>query len=71
MSTRINTQSLYVTVRGKAYSFLISKKAVLVSILLLIATLLIMVLSTGIGSVYISPVQVIQSLFGFGEALTK
>ncbi|NHN30784.1 FecCD family ABC transporter permease [Paenibacillus agricola] len=64
----MNTKSLYVTVRGKAYSFLVSKKAVWVGMLLLITTAVIMVLSTGIGSVYISPIQVIKSIFGFGES---
>jgi iron complex transport system permease protein len=63
----MSTQSRYMTVRGKTYSFLVSKKAVVVTIILLIAAIVIMILSTGIGSVYISPVQVIRSIFGFGE----
>ncbi|SFL84938.1 iron complex transport system permease protein [Paenibacillus sp. 1_12] len=63
----MTTSSKYITVRGKAYSYLVSKKAILVSIALLIAVIVIFILSTGIGSVYISPIQVIRSIFGVGE----
>jgi iron complex transport system permease protein len=62
----MNQRSRYMTVRGRTFSFLISKKAIIVTILLLLATGLIMIISTGIGSIAISPLQVVRSIFGFG-----
>lgn len=64
----MSQQSKYVVLRGKRYSFLISKKAVGVTLALLIAVIAIMIVSTGIGSVYISPWQVIRSIFSIGDA---
>ncbi|MCU6798099.1 iron ABC transporter permease [Paenibacillus sp. WQ 127069] len=63
----MTTSSKYMTVRSKAYSFLVSKKAIIVSLALFIAVIVIFILSTGIGSVYITPIQVIRSIFGSGE----
>ncbi|MCZ8519660.1 MULTISPECIES: FecCD family ABC transporter permease [Paenibacillus] len=62
----MNRPSRYMTLRGSAYSFLISRRAVLVTLLLLAALLAAVVLSTGIGSVYIPPGEVIRSILGSG-----
>ncbi|MBP1153878.1 MULTISPECIES: iron ABC transporter permease [unclassified Paenibacillus] len=59
-------KSKYVSLRGRAYSFLISKKALAVTFILLLATVAAMILSTGIGSVYITPAEVVRSVFGYG-----
>ncbi|TXK84765.1 iron ABC transporter permease [Paenibacillus sp. N3.4] len=56
----------YLTIRSKGFSFLISKKSIVVTLLLLIAVLITMILSTGIGSIYIKPLEVIRALFGYG-----
>lgn len=64
----MSTPSRYFALRNKAFSFLISKKAVVVTFLLFLATILLMIISTGIGSVYISPSEVVRSIFGYGEA---
>lgn len=57
----------HLVIRGKLFSFLIHKKAVLVTMLLLLATLALMIVSTGIGSLYISPVNVIRAILGIGD----
>lgn len=56
----------YVTVRNKTFSFLISKKAMLVTLILLLAVILMMIISTGIGSIYIKPLEVVRAVFGYG-----
>ncbi|UUZ90558.1 iron ABC transporter permease [Paenibacillus sp. P25] len=58
--------SRYTTLRGKGFSFLVQKKAVSVTLLLLAVTAALMIISTGIGSIYISPAEVLRSIFGFG-----
>ncbi|MEW9700636.1 FecCD family ABC transporter permease [Paenibacillus sp. SI8] len=56
----------YVSIRSKRYSFLISKKSIIVSLLLLLAVIVVMILSTGIGSIYIKPAEVVRAVFGNG-----
>ncbi|MGG1600623.1 FecCD family ABC transporter permease [Paenibacillus naphthalenovorans] len=60
------TKSKYISVRSKAYSFLVSKKALLVTSVLFLVTILVMILSTGIGSVYVTPADVVRSVLGIG-----
>ncbi|MDD9271256.1 FecCD family ABC transporter permease [Paenibacillus sp. GCM10023248] len=57
----------HVTVRSKIFSYRISKKSVLVSLSLLIAVIVVMILSTGIGSIYIKPADVVRAVFGYGS----
>ncbi|KEQ23856.1 FecCD family ABC transporter permease [Paenibacillus tyrfis] len=59
--------SRYFVVRGKAFSYLVSKRALAVTLLLLFVAIAVMILSTGIGSVYIPPGEVVRSVFGFGD----
>ncbi|OXM87939.1 FecCD family ABC transporter permease [Paenibacillus rigui] len=59
--------SEHLVLRGKLFSFLIHKKAVAVTLLLLLAVIAIMVISTGIGSVFISPANVVRAILGIGE----
>ncbi|TVY06970.1 FecCD family ABC transporter permease [Paenibacillus cremeus] len=64
-------QDRYVPIQGKGYSFLISKKSMTVSFLLLLAMVLIFIISTGIGSVFISPLEVVLSILGHGSATSE
>jgi iron complex transport system permease protein len=56
----------YVTIRKKGFSYLISKKSLIVSLFLLLAVIIVMILSTGIGSIYIKPAEVVSAVFGYG-----
>lgn len=59
----------YVSLRSRRgwFSFLMHKKTILVSGALLIACLVIAVVSTGLGEMYVSPWHVLLSLFGSGS----
>lgn len=48
-------------------SFLIDKKALITSLLLLAAVFCIFVISTGLGEVMISPLNVLKTFFGYGN----
>jgi len=63
--------SKYLTIRGKrsSFSFLISKKMIWVVAGLIIVNALVFVVGTGIGSVRITPVEVIKVLFGYGSEM--
>ncbi|UPG65108.1 FecCD family ABC transporter permease [Metabacillus endolithicus] len=52
-------------------SFLIDKKALFISCILLGVTCLIFMLSTGIGEVFITPINVMKTLFGFGTEMDE
>ncbi|QAY67959.1 FecCD family ABC transporter permease [Paenibacillus protaetiae] len=52
--------------RGK-YSFLVEKRAVKATLLLLLLCAAAMVVSTGIGSQFVSPIEVIKALFGHAD----
>jgi iron complex transport system permease protein len=56
----------YVTIRSKSYSFLISKKAIMITLALLVAVILMMIVSTGVGSITIKPFDVVRAVFGYG-----
>ncbi|MDF2648116.1 MAG: iron transporter permease [Paenibacillus sp.] len=56
----------YVTIRKRGFSYLISKKSLIVSLFLLLAVIVVMILSTGIGSIYIKPAEVVRAVFGYG-----
>lgn len=56
----------YVTIRKRGFSYLISKKSLIVSLFLLLAVIVVMILSTGIGSIYIKPTEVVRAVFGYG-----
>jgi iron complex transport system permease protein len=51
--------------KGKV-SFLIDKKAFFILVLLLVSTITLFLVSTGLGDYKINPVDVIKSLFGYG-----
>lgn len=61
--------SKYFTIRSKRFSQIIDKKALYVSIALLFITVAVMSVSIGIGELYISPLEVIQSLTGTGSGM--
>ncbi|MGG1517519.1 iron ABC transporter permease [Paenibacillus oryzisoli] len=53
------------TVRNRAFSFAISKKAIVVTLVLLLLVLAFVVISTGVGSIYIKPGDVVRAIFGY------
>jgi iron complex transport system permease protein len=55
------------SVRSSSYSVLMDRKALLAIGILLLVMLALAVISTGIGSVFISPMEVMKSLFGMGS----
>lgn len=59
--------SNWLLIRGRRHSFQISRRTLLVVLLLLAANAAAMVLCTGLGSLRISPVEVIRSLLGIGD----
>lgn len=58
--------SKYVPLRGKRFSFFVSRRTVWVLLALLAATLVVFVVSTGVGSVRIAPLDVVKTLLGSG-----
>lgn len=54
---------------GSHFSVLIEKRVVWISFILFILCLAVMIISTGVGSQYISPLNVIKVLFGGGEPM--
>jgi len=60
--------SKYVTLRGKKlpYSFLASKRTLWVILILLLIDVALAIVSTGVGSMFIEPMHVVQSIFGNG-----
>ncbi|MCP3773097.1 iron ABC transporter permease [Paenibacillus sp. MZ04-78.2] len=52
--------------RGGAVSFLIHRKSVRITLLLFVACLAVAIVSTGLGEMVISPLDVIRSVFGMG-----
>jgi iron complex transport system permease protein len=58
----------YVVLRSRAFSFLLGKKTLIVITILLVLCMGTVVLSTGIGSVRIHPLDVIRVLAGQGDA---
>lgn len=56
--------SKFISLRGKGYSFLISRKVVWVTLLLSVIMLAVLVISTGSGSLKISPINVVKAFFG-------
>lgn len=52
-------------------SFLIESRTVWITIILFILCIAVMLISTGIGSLYISPLGVIKAIFGRGEAMEQ
>lgn len=63
----MNPWNRHLVLRGKLFSYLIHKKAVTVMLLLLLATVALIIISTGIGSVFISPPNVVRAIFGVGD----
>ncbi|OQM44399.1 iron ABC transporter permease [Anoxybacillus sp. UARK-01] len=62
----------YLSLRMTNYlSFLIDKKAVIISLVLLMLGLIVFLVSLGMGSAYISPLNVAKTLFGSGTDMEK
>jgi iron complex transport system permease protein len=59
--------SKYVRVRGPFYSWLVQKRAITVSIVLIGATCAAYIISNGLGSLYIHPLDVLKALIGHGS----
>lgn len=62
-----SSRSRYLTLRSSFYSILIHRKSLIISLLLLAATVVVMIVCTGIGSQYIAPGEVVRSVFGYGS----
>jgi iron complex transport system permease protein len=56
---------------GNTISFLIDKKALITSFLLLLGVLVTFIISTGSGEMYISPLKVVKTLFGNGSEMEQ
>lgn len=56
--------SKYITVRGKNYSFMLSRRVLAVSLILTLLMLIVAIISIGSGSVKINPLDTILALFG-------
>ncbi|MDM5337711.1 iron ABC transporter permease [Fictibacillus enclensis] len=63
--------SKYITARSKRFSFLIEKKTLFTSLILIFITMAIMSVSIGVGELYISPLDVIKSLTGTGAGINN
>jgi iron complex transport system permease protein len=60
-----------ITVRNRAFSYFIERRAVVWSALLFIALLMLACISAGVGSLWIPPLEVLQGIFGYGEDTTR
>jgi len=56
---------------GKSISFLVDKKAITISLILLAVSVVIFLVSAGSGEMYISPLEVAKTLFGNGSAMNE
>jgi iron complex transport system permease protein len=56
---------------GNNISFLIDKKALFTSLLLLLGVIVTFIISTGSGEMYISPINVLKALFGNGSEMEQ
>lgn len=66
---RTGTRSKYVAVRGKRFSFLAEKRTAVVLLAIAAITAVAFVLSAGVGSMRIHPIDVIKVLIGQGQAV--
>ncbi|MNI11556.1 putative siderophore transport system permease protein YfhA [compost metagenome] len=57
-----------ITIRNRGLSWLIAKKTLVVIISLIILDLILGIISTGIGSTFIHPIDVLKVLFGGGDS---
>lgn len=57
----------WMTLRGRNHSFQISRRTLIMILLLLAANVITMIICVGIGSTFISPIAVIRTLFGVGD----
>lgn len=53
------------------YSFLMDKKAVWISVILLVVCAAVMIISTGLGSRYVAPLSVVKALFGMADPMDQ
>jgi iron complex transport system permease protein len=56
---------------GKSISFLVDKKAITISLILLAVSVVIFLVSVGSGEMYISPLEVVKTLFGNGSDMNE
>ncbi|OQP01672.1 iron ABC transporter permease [Geobacillus sp. 44B] len=56
---------------GKSISFLVDKKAITISLILLAVSVVIFLVSAGSGEMYISPLEVVKTLFGNGSDMNE
>ncbi|WP_339318355.1 iron ABC transporter permease [Paenibacillus sp. FSL R10-2734] len=57
----------WMTLRGRNHSFQISRRTLIMILLLLAANVVTMIICVGLGSTFISPIAVIRTLFGMGD----
>lgn len=57
----------WMTLRGRNHSFQISRRTLIMILLLLAANVITMIICVGLGSTFISPIAVIRTLFGVGD----
>jgi iron complex transport system permease protein len=56
---------------GKSISFLVDKKAITISLILLAVSVVIFLVSAGSGEMYISPLEIAKTLFGNGSDMNE
>uniref|UniRef100_UPI0035B55787 FecCD family ABC transporter permease n=1 Tax=Parageobacillus toebii TaxID=153151 RepID=UPI0035B55787 len=56
---------------GESLSFLVDKKAITISLILLAVSVVIFLVSVGSGEMYISPLEVVKTLFGNGSDMNE
>lgn len=56
---------------GKSISFLVDKKAIIISLILLAVSVAVFLVSAGRGEMYISPLEVAKTLFGNGSDMNE
>ncbi|OQP01223.1 iron ABC transporter permease [Geobacillus sp. 44C] len=62
----------YISLRiGKSISFLVDKKAITISLILLAVNVVIFLVSIGSGEMYISPLEIAKTLFGNGSDMNE
>ena len=62
----------YISLRiGKSISFLVDKKAITISLILLAVSVVIFLVSIGSGEMYISPLEIAKTLFGNGSDMNE
>jgi iron complex transport system permease protein len=59
----------YIPLRSSYFSFLLDKKVIMLYLTLLLISGVLLIVSIGVGQMYISPKDTVKALFGFGDEM--